>query len=265
MLGNLHDFNPARDAVPGAQLSGIDSWILIRAEDLVARCLASYSEYAYHKVYRAIYEFAITDLSALYFDVLKDRLYTTGPSSPERRKAQTALHRLNLALTRLLAPILSFTCQEVWEHSATGDGAQPNVHMDLFPASEDLTAGITAEQRAAAGDWDKLVEIRDLVLKQLDIAREDKIIGSSLEASVTLNAAGETMALLLRYKSELPGLFIVSAVDLTFDLQDKLIVKVERARGDKCERCWKYTLDVGSDEQYPTTCAACAQTLHDYF
>jgi len=255
MLGNLHDFDPARDEAP---LCGIDAWILTRAEDLVKRCLTFYAEYAYHKVYRAIYEFAITDLSAIYFDVLKDRLYTSGPSSPARRSAQTALHRLNLALTRLLAPILSFTCEEVWEHSSLPPSAQPNVHMDLFPAPEDLTEGVAEDQRTASADWDALVEIRDLVLKALDVAREDKIIRSSLEAAVTL----KTSALLLQYKAELPGLFIVSAVQLS-DKADA--IQVERARGEKCERCWKYTLDVGSDQAYPTACAACAKILREYF
>ncbi len=264
MLGNLHDFNPARDAVTGAELSGIDSWILIRAEDLVQRCLAFYAEYSFHKVYRAIYEFAITDLSAVYFDVSKDRLYTAGPSSPSRRSGQTALLRLNLALTRLLAPILSFTCEEVWEHSSLPEGALPNVHMDFFPKPEDLTVGITEHQRAAASDWDKLSEIRDQVLKALDAAREDKVIGASLEASVALEAAGETLALLTRYEAELPGLFIVSVVTLA-NGSEPLTIRVDRARGDKCERCWKYTLDVGSDSGYPTVCASCAKTLREYF
>jgi isoleucyl-tRNA synthetase len=264
MLGNLNDFDPTRDAVPGAQLLGIDSWILTRAEELVTRCLAYYSEYAFHKVYRAIYEFSITDLSAIYFDVSKDRLYTSGPSSPARRSGQTALHRLNLALARLLAPILSFTCEEAWEHSSLPIGAQPNVHMDLFPAPGDLTAGITFEQQSAAADWDKLAAIRDQVLKSLDLAREDKIIGSSLEAAVALQAAGETLALLTRYEAELPGLFIVSAVELAAGAE-ALTIQVERARGDKCDRCWKYTLDVGSDPEYPTVCASCAKTLREYF
>jgi len=255
MLGNLHDFDPAKHE---AELSGIDAWILTRAEDLVKRCLAFYAEYAYHKVYRAIYEFAITDLSAIYFDVLKDRLYTSGPSSPARRSAQTVLHRLNLALTRLLAPILSFTCEEVWEHSSLPPGAQPNVHMDLFPAPEDLTAGIAAEQQSAAPDWDALVEIRDQVLKALDVVREEKTIGSSLEAAVKL----KTTALLNKYESELPGLFIVSAVELS---ETADAIQVERARGEKCERCWKYTLDVGSDQAFQTACAACAKTLREYF
>ena len=265
MLGNLHDFDPARDAVAGTALSGIDSWILTRAEDLVKRCLGWYSEYAFHKVYRAIYEFAITDLSAVYFDVSKDRLYTSGPSSPARRSSQTALHRLNAALTRLLAPILSFTCEEVWEHSSLPAGAQPNVHMDLFPAPEDLTEGISEAQRIAASDWDKLVSIRERVLKVLDVAREDKVIGSSLEAAVMLPVIPENTELLEHYKSELPGIFIVSAVELAPSSELYSNPTVDRARGDKCERCWKYTLDVGSDAQYATVCAACAKTLREYF
>ena len=233
MLGNLSDFDPARDAIAGGLLFGIDAWILARAEDLVARCLEFYAEYAYHKVYRAIYEFAITDLSAIYFDVLKDRLYTSGPSSPARRSAQTALYRLNLAMTRLLAPILSFTCEEVWEHSALPKDAQANVHMDLFPAAADLTEGIAGERRAEAADWDRLVAIREVVLKALDTAREDKVIGASLEAAVTLRARGEDFDLLTRYVSELPGLFIVSAVDVVSAGVPELVVTVERARGDE--------------------------------
>jgi isoleucyl-tRNA synthetase len=258
MLGNLHDFDPAQHELVGHQLQGIDAWILTRAEDLVKRCLAFYSDYAFHKVYRAIYEFAITDLSNVYFDVLKDRLYTSGPGSPARRSAQTALHRLNLALTRLLAPILSFTCEEVWEHSSLPKNAQPNVHMDLFPGREDLTDGVTEEQRKASADWDALIGFRDEVLKALDLARDDKIIGSSLEAAVTL----QTSELLKKYEAELPGLFIVSAVSLAPNSES---IVVERARGEKCERCWKYTSDVGSDQDYPTVCASCAKTLREYF
>ena len=171
-----------------------------------------YADYAYHKVYRAVYEFAITDLSAMYFDVLERSALHQRPIIAARRSAQTALYRLNLALTRLLAPILSFTCEEVWEHSSLPADAQPNVHMDLFPAPADLTAGITPQQRVAAADWDRLAEIRDQVLKALDTAREEKIIGSSLEAAVTLRAVSE-LDLLTKYQSELPGLFIVSLVE----------------------------------------------------
>ncbi len=115
-LGNLHDFNPATDAVPGGELLEIDQWILVRAEELVSRSAIWYDEFAFHKVYRAVYDFATIDLSSIYFDVLKDRLYTSAPKSHARRSAQTALYRLAFALVRLLAPILSFTTEEVWTH-----------------------------------------------------------------------------------------------------------------------------------------------------
>ena len=265
MLGNVGDFNPAADAIPGAQLAGFDAWILLRAEDLVRKCLEYYREYAFHKVYRAVYEFATTDLSAVYFDVSKDKLYTAGPSSPTRRSGQTALHRLNLALTRLLAPILSFTSEEVWQHAKHPEGAHPSVHMDLFPKPEDLSVGITAEQRTQAPDWDRLVEVRVQVLKALDNARQEKVIGSSLEAAVTLEVGSSLHNLFEKYAAELPGVFIVSQVALKKTNTDTLEVRVERARGDKCERCWKYTTDVGSDSDFPTVCASCAKILREYF
>ncbi|MBV8809814.1 MAG: isoleucine--tRNA ligase, partial [Acidobacteriaceae bacterium] len=147
MLGNLGRFDPVRDSLPGQQLAGMDAWILVRAEKLVERCLESYKEYAFHKVYRAVYDFAITDLSAIYFDVLKDRLYTAGPSSEARRSAQTALYRLNLALVRLLAPILSFTCEEVWRYTAVKPGSPQSVHLAYFSEPQELTEGLDPIQR----------------------------------------------------------------------------------------------------------------------
>jgi isoleucyl-tRNA synthetase len=264
MLGNLADFDPARDAVAGDRLTGIDVWILMRAEDFVRRCLGSYNEYAFHKVYRAAYDFAITDLSAVYFDVSKDRLYTNAPSSHSRRSGQTALYRLNLALVRLLAPILSFTCEEVWRHAKFTTGVPESVHIDYFPNPEMLSEGITSEQLEIAAYWDQLVPVREQVLKALDNAREDKLIGSSLEAAVYLQAGEDLYPLLERLGSELPAWFIVSQVELEKDHAGELAVRVERARGDKCERCWKYTLDVGSNEEFPTVCAACATVLPEF-
>jgi isoleucyl-tRNA synthetase len=265
MLGNLGDFDPAAQAVPGSQLESFDAWILLRAEELVAKCLQWYSEYAFHKVYRAVYEFAGSDLSSLYFDVLKDRLYTSGPGSPARRSGQTALYRLNLALTRLLAPVLSFTCEEVWKHTRLPVGAAASIHLDLFPKPEELADGITARQREQAAQWERLLTWREPVLKALDVARADKVIGSGLEAAVTLEAGGEIFALLEEFAAELPGLFIVSQVELKRIAEETLVVSVQRARGDKCERCWKFTNDVGSDERYPTVCASCAKVLREYF
>jgi isoleucyl-tRNA synthetase len=263
MLGNLGDFDLETDAVPGPELQDIDAWILVRAEDLVRRCRNWYSEYAFHKVYRAIYDFAITDLSAIYFDVSKDRLYTTGQSSPLRRSGQTALHRLNRALVRLLAPILSFTCEEVWRHMRADADAE-SVHIAYFPEPEELTAGLTAGQRDMAADFERLAPIREQVLKALDAAREDRVIGSSLEAAVALEAGPDLYPLLDRFAPELPGWFIVSQVSLERGHGEALEIHVERARGDKCERCWKYKTDVGSNDDFPTVCASCASVVPEF-
>lgn len=263
MLGNLGDFDPERDGVPGSALPDLDTWILLRAEDLVRRCTAWYGEYAFHKVYRAIYDFAITDLSAIYFDVSKDRLYTAGPSSPARRSGQTALHRLNLALVRLLAPMLSYTCEEVWRHTKFAADAD-SVHMAYFPNAEELSEGITEEQRRRAAEWDRLTPIRDQVLKELDAAREDRVIGSSLEAAVVLEAGDDLYALLERFAPELPEWLIVSQVELERGGTEGLEIRVERARGDKCERCWKYKTDIGGNNEFPTVCAACACVVPEF-
>jgi isoleucyl-tRNA synthetase len=263
MLGNLAHFNPEIDAVHGSRLPTLDTWILLRAEDLVRRCIAWYSEYAFHKVYRAIYDFAITDLSAIYFDVSKDRLYTAGPSSHARRSGQTALHRLNLALVRLLAPMLSFTCEEVWKHIKFGAAAE-SVHIACFPKPEDLSEGITDDQRARAAEWERLVPVRDQVLKALDTAREDRVIGSSLEAAVLLEAGNELYPLLQQFLPDLPEWFIASHVELQPGGPSSLEIKIQRARGDKCERCWKYKTDVGSDDEFPTVCASCACVLPEF-
>ena len=265
LLGNMAGFNQATDSVPGEKLLGFDAWILLKAEDLVRKCLDWYREYAFHKVYRAVYEFASTDLSALYFDVSKDRLYTSGPTSQARRSGQTALYRLNLALARLLSPILSFTCEEVWLHTPHAKGETASVHTNFFPEPADLSLGITAEQREQAADWDRLVPVRNQVLKVLDAARDEKIIGSSLEAAVTLRAAGDLHALLEKLAADLPGFFIVSQVSLLPANTDTLEADVERASGDKCERCWKYTTDVGSDKELASVCGSCAKIVREFF
>jgi isoleucyl-tRNA synthetase len=258
LLGNMHDFDPAQDAVPGAELTEIDQWILLRAEDLVARALTHYEEFSFHKVYRAVYDFATVDLSSVYFDVLKDRLYTAAPRSAARRSAQTTLYRLAHALVRLMAPILSFTTEEVWPLL----GETGTVHTQLLPKPEELTEGIPAVARDRSQNWTRLMDVRTEVLKALEVARRDKTIGAPLEARLHLSAGPELHALLSEYALELPGLFIVSQVALQ-NGAGELGVAVERAVGVKCERCWKYTEDVGSDAAYPTVCAACAAAVHE--
>jgi isoleucyl-tRNA synthetase len=258
LLGNLHGFDPAQDTVPGGEMSETDQWILLRADDLVTRCRAWYDNFEFHKVYHAIYAFCTVDLSAVYFDVQKDGLYCSAPKWAVRRSTQTALYRLLGALVRLLAPLVSFTAEEVW----TQMGCPDSVHMAHFPAPGDLAAGIGGGMKKRAANWDRLMEVRDSVLKSLEAARNEKLIGAPLEARVKLAADGDWYALLEEYAAQLPSLFIVSQVDVE-RAPGELAVQVARAAGQKCERCWKYTTDVGSDERFPTVCGRCAKAVHE--
>jgi isoleucyl-tRNA synthetase len=259
-LGNLSDFDPARDAVPAAEMAEIDRWVLLRAEDLVSKCRAWYGEFAFHKVYRAVYDFMATELSAVYIDASKDRLYTAATKSPKRRGSQTAIHRITYALVRLVAPLLAFTTEEVWGYLPKPAGAPESVHLAIFPEPEELTEDFTVAQRARLEDWEKLMAVRDQVLKSLELARQQKFIGAPLEARLRLKADNDIFPLLDKYLDDLPGLFIVSQVALEHS-SGPLTAEVERAAGEKCERCWKYTTDVGQDSEFPTVCAACKEAV----
>jgi isoleucyl-tRNA synthetase len=260
-LGNLWDFDPEKDAVEGGELLELDQWILARAEQLVRECRSWYQEYAFHRVYHAVYDFATATLSALYFDALKDRLYTAAPRARSRRSAQTALYRLTYALVRLLAPLVTFTADEVWGHLKKPAGAPESVHLALFPEPEELTAGLSDEQRRRAANWERLVEVRESVLKSLEFARQQKMIGAPLEARVRLRANGKLYPLLEEYAAELPGLFIVSQVSLERQAQGPLSVEIDRAAGSKCERCWKYSTEVGTHPQWPAICPLCVAAV----
>ena len=262
-LGNLNDFDPARDAVEPREMSEIDLWILLKAEDLVSKCREWYDEFGFHKVYRAVYDFVTTELSSIYFDASKDVLYTAAPKSVRRRSAQTALHRIASVLVRLLAPVLVFTTEEVWGYLRKPAGSVDSVHLALFPTPGELTEGFTAEQRKVQANWDKLVAVREPVLKSLELARAEKFIGAPLEAKIRLKADDELYSLLKQYARELPGLFIVSQVVVERATNGPLSVAVERADGDKCERCWKYTTEVGQDSEFPTLCAACKEVVQE--
>jgi isoleucyl-tRNA synthetase len=260
MLGNVGDFDPAADAVAAGEMAELDQWILLRAEDLVARCRVWYDGFEFHKVYHTVYAFATVDLSSVYFDVLKDRLYTSAPKSQARRSAQTALYRLLDALVRLLAPIMSFTAEEVWLTMGRPD----SVHMAYFPEPADLTSGLDETARKRAGNWDRLMEVRGDVLKRLETARNEKLIGAPLEARVRLSADGDLYPLLEEYAPDLPGLFIVSQVAVEPGAAGAEVgIQVERAAGEKCERCWKYTTDVGANPKLPTICGSCAEAVDE--
>jgi isoleucyl-tRNA synthetase len=247
--------------VPGDDLAEVDQWILLKAEELIAKCRVWYDEYAFHKVYRAFYDFATTDLSAVWVDIVKDRLYTAAPRSVSRRSAQTALYRITYALVRLLAPVLSFTCEEVWGYLCKPAGSPDSVHLALLPEPSEMTQGISMLQRERLVHWDTLMLVRDQVLKALEVAREEKKIGKSLEAKVVLKAGFDLHPLLALYESDLPALFIVSQVRLEQGTENGVSVEIQRAEGVRCERCWKYTLDVGSDPEFPTICAPCSGAI----
>jgi len=267
-LGNLHDFDPASDALPGAELEEIDRWMLHRAAALAAQVQSGYADLAFHRVYQALYSFATTDLSSVYFDVLKDRLYTAPRRSRARRSAQTALYRIHYALVRLAAPLLAFTTEEVWAATRLPAGAPASVHMAEFPAPAELLAGLDADDDALLLSWESLLLVRNEVLKTLEEARAARLIGAPLEAKLILEATGERLDLLRRYEAQLPALFIVSEVELKAASEPgadpSLRVTVERTSATKCERCWKYTRDVGADPALPAVCAPCAEAVREW-
>ena len=258
-LGNLDGFDPARDAVALAELDELDRWALSELDRVVERALEGYQSYEFHTVYHALYNFCTVTLSARYFDIIKDRLYTAAPKSRARRSAQTALNYIADALARLLAPLLVFTADEVWENLPefkTG-ALPPSVHLAEFPvARRDRDAGLQTR-------WERLFEVRDAVLRALEEARTAKLIGSGLEAHVRLAAERKTFDLLEQYRAELRYLFIVSQVSVTLlaEGEDGVRVVVERAGGQKCERCWNYSERVGEFTRYPTVCERCVEAL----
>jgi isoleucyl-tRNA synthetase len=268
-LSNLYDFDPEKDAVDPKQFEEIDSWALVRSAELLDRVQAAYDDYAFHKVYRAVYDFATVDLSAFYFDILKDRLYTAPAGSVRRRAAQTAIYRIADALVRAVAPVMCFTAEEVWTHLPGGHLREKSVHLARFVMPADVCAGIPEKHLKQMANWPRLIAVRGEVLKALEVARQEKFIGGSLEARVRLSVAEDLQPLLEDYRAFLPALFIVSQVEVTNKVLEGarvteisgLSVKIEKAAGQKCERCWNYSEQVGEDPHYPTVCERCSVAL----
>jgi len=268
-LGNLYDFDPAKDAVEPGELQEIDTWALARTAELLERIEAAYDEYAFHKVYRAVYDFATVDLSAFYFDILKDRLYTSPARSVARRAAQTTLYRIADALVRAVAPLMCFTAEEVWSHLPAPHEREASVHVAKFVPPEQLRAGLPEKYLQRLENWPRLIAVRNEVLKALESARQEKFIGASLDAKVRLAADGDLTPLLAEYRAALPTLFIVSQVELSNDAMADvpesqlpgLKVRIEKATGHKCARCWNYSERVGQDARYPSVCERCSGAL----
>ena len=256
MLGNISDFDPAKDMVDDDQLFEIDRWALETCNKLTATMRDAYEHYDFSRAYHALYNFCVIDMSNFYMDVIKDRLYCADDHA--RRCAQTALYRILVDFTKLLAPILCFTSQEIWSYIPKLDGMKDYVVFEQMPEAK------AAADEAFEAKWDRIMAIRDDVKKVLEQARADKVIGSALEAGLTLYCSKEVYDFLNAIPmDELADLFIVSHVDLVEGeggvkgLVEGLGVSAAHAAGNKCLRCWKYETTVGEDG----LCPRCAKVL----
>jgi isoleucyl-tRNA synthetase len=276
LLGNLHDFDPSTNAVRDfAKLEPLDQYILAKLAELDKKIRKAYDDFEFHRAYHALNEFTNTDLSALYLDVLKDRLYTFAPNHPGRRSAQTAMWHIAETLTRLVAPILSFTAEEVWQSLPKVEGREASVHLALFPALAQTVPSGTSD---LLSDWQRLLEVRDHILFGLEKLRASKVIGKALEAEVRIKhwSSPSMMTLLHKYSTALPELFNVSGVEVDpaspteesskdtsgFSIgSHQSMFDIKKSDAPKCERCWRYVPDVGNEDNYPTVCLRCAEAL----
>ena len=258
VLGNIHDFDPATDAVPGDELLELDQWILLRAEALVSTCRAWYDELAFHKVYRAFYDFATVDLSAIYFDVLKDRLYTA------RHQVACAPQRPDRPLPPGLraGPAVRAHPQLHRRRNLAAFGRAGQRPYGIFSRARRTDRG---HSRRAAGtrveNWNQLMERSGQRAEEPRSRRQAKFIGARLEARVGLRPTPLSFRSSPNTRASCPGLFIVSQVELGNHTAEGVDVKIARAPATKCDRCWKYTEDVGSAPRFPTICAACAEAV----
>jgi len=251
LLANVSDFDPATDAVPLDQMLEIDRYALARAAQFQAEVLAHYDVYEFHPVVAKLQVYCSEDLGAFYLDVLKDRLYTTAPKSLARRSAQTALHQITHAMLRWMAPFMSFTAEEAWPVLA-GAQNQGSIFFETY-------AQLPNADEALLAKWTRLCEVRNLVNKEIETVRTAGQVGASLQANVRLTAPADDLALLASLGDDLKFALIVSAVELLAG--DELAVQVVPSTAAKCERCWHYRDDVGTDAAHPTLCGRCTSNL----
>jgi len=250
-----------------AQLLEIDRWAMMKLQKLVQKVTGSYRDYEYHVVYHAIHGFCTIDMSSLYLDIIKDRLYTMPAASKERRAAQTVMCEVLSVLVRLLVPVLTFTTEEIWRHMPGDRGGLVSVQLAEMPEAEEKYIDDELDQK-----WERLLAVRGEATKVLEAARRDKVIGNSLEAAVDLFAGKDLYSFLENQLSDLPNVFIISDVTLA-NLEDapagaqssetipELVISVRPAGGEKCERCWMYNEAVGTDAEHQTLCPRCAEVI----
>jgi isoleucyl-tRNA synthetase len=249
LMANVSDFDPEKDAVPFDELLEIDRYALSRAAQLQADILAHYEVYEFHPVVSKLQIYCSEDLGSFYLDILKDRLYTTGPKSLARRSAQTALHAITHAMLRWMAPFLSFTAEEAWKVF----GQSESIFLETY-------AELPAPDTALLAKWSRIRDIRDAVNKDIEVLRADGKVGSSLQANLTLTVPSDDHALLASLGDDLKFAFITSAIDLIAG--STLQSSVSTSSATKCERCWHYRDDVGIDPAHPTICGRCTSNLY---
>jgi isoleucyl-tRNA synthetase len=275
LLGNLNGFDPVRDRVAESDLLPLDRYMLARTRELTENILGWYERFEFHRVYHAVNEFAIVDLSSFYLDVLKDRMYTFAPTSKGRRSAQTVLWQITEALVRLVAPILSFTADEVWEYLPSMEGREASVHLAQFPAPTEI---FSEDPAPLLEEWKQIFTVRDNALGQLEEMRQAKVIGKALEADVVMHAKGASLALLSRYEPHLKEVFNVSSVKVTGDFAHSisktgepvittfsgdLQCDVRAASGHKCARCWNFMPVVSNYGIWQYVCTRCQEALRE--
>jgi isoleucyl-tRNA synthetase len=266
ILGNLYDFNVDTDSVPCGQMTEMDRWALHRLQEVIKRVTEAYERHQFHVVFYTLYNYCSVDLSALYLDVLKDRLYTSKAASTARRSGQTAMFIILNAMTRLLAPIFTFTEEEVWAALPAWPGKEQSVHLAQFPQLDEKYFDADLGER-----WKTMIDAKGEIAKAVEQARKEKVIGHSLDARISIAAPEKLRALLQTHLEELRALLIVSQLqvvdekDIAMPYKSEeikgLVVGVEKARGVKCERCWIYEESVGSDANHPTVCGRCLPNL----
>lgn len=268
LLGNLADFNPATDAVPYAEMDELDRWALLRLEQVKEEVSNACEQYQFHVMYHAVHNFCTVDLSATYLDILKDRLYTETADSRLRRSAQTAMYEILDSLVRIMAPFICFTAEEVWQAMPAVEGKETSVHLADWPAMKPQYL-----DNALAEKWNARLALRSDVMKALENARADKVIGHPLDADVTIYAEGDAYETLKAMGDFLSDFFIVSNVELVNDTsaapadalanEDGVRVSVAPSTRQKCERCWKHLDSVGANPNHPDVCARCARVLDE--
>jgi isoleucyl-tRNA synthetase len=267
LLGNLADFNPEKDAVAYEDLREVDQFMLVRLNELIKNVKSSYESYEFSSIYTSVNNFCTLDLSSFYLDFAKDVLYIEAEDNYERRAMQTVLHECLLALTKLMSPILSHTADEVWSHMTSQK--EESVQLTDMPEYQELP-----NSKELLSKWEAFLKLRDNVLKALEEARNEKIIGKSLTAKVTLYVNEETKNLLHSVKEDLKQLFIVSAFEIggstedapanALKLENNAIV-VEKAEGETCDRCWTVSTDIGQDPDHPALCPRCTDVVKKHY